>query len=334
MAHLFTNHDKYHIHKMLGLLAIINFILRFYYAIIYGTSFPQFEPKVISCTSVLIHAILPIVSLSIPLPEKRNFSSPMIWKEFRLHSILFSCRHVFVTIITILELWPTQLVLFKNNKIYAICLEALFKYIFIIFCIKIASIITIKYGDFEKRTTNAMPYPNYLKEFEIQRIKYEYSKKQFGATLMAVFSGELATSLNFAPLLAIQTAPFMMTLVRKGKCNAKHYHIVYMLALIYPLYLYHIVLRRLYPEFADIAICYLYIFAYSRRINYKWNNNHIWAIVIPGVVFSLNYFPVIVKYLLDESYLSIFIRYLGTFFLLHKELTHDYKTYKPLFNSN
>ena len=33
MAHLFTNHDKYHIHKTLGFLAVANFILRFYFYI-------------------------------------------------------------------------------------------------------------------------------------------------------------------------------------------------------------------------------------------------------------------------------------------------------------
>ena len=173
MAYLFTNHDKYHLHKTLGLLSIINFVLRFYYAIVYGTSFPSFESKIFSCSSVLVHALLPITSLTIPLPEKRNFTSPMIWKEFRLHSILFSCRHVLFTIITILELWPTQSsALIKiEYRGYALILESIIKYLIIIGCIKIASIITEKYGDKEKRTTNAMPYPEKLTEYEITKIK-------------------------------------------------------------------------------------------------------------------------------------------------------------------
>ena len=142
MAHLFTNHDKYHIHKTLGLLAFCNFILRFYYAIAYGTSFPSFESKVFSCSCVLVHALLPIASLTIPLPEKRNFSGPMIWKEFQLHSILFSCRHVLLTLITLLELWPTQSRAFyrdtggaggtKGEKGIAIMLESVIKYLMII----------------------------------------------------------------------------------------------------------------------------------------------------------------------------------------------------------
>ena len=331
MAHLFTNHDKYHIHKTLGFLAVANFILRFYYAIIYGTSFPPFETKVFSCSSVLIHALLPIASLSIPLPEKRNFTSPMIWKEFRLHSILFSCRHSILTIITLLELWPTQLEIFKNYKFYALVTEALLKYIAIISCIKIASIITAKYGDTEKRTTNAMPYPEHVTEYEIQKIKYEYAKKQFGATIMAVFSGELSASLNFAPLYAIQSAPFMMTLVRKGKCNSAHYHMVYSLTLIYPLYLYHVTLRKFYSQFADFAICYLYIFAYSMRIKGGWDNKKIWAIVVPGVVFSLKILPDIESRLIVENNITTFLRYLCSFYLMQNEVYYDYRTYRPLF---
>ena len=331
MAHLFTNHDKYHIHKTLGFLAVANFILRFYYAIIYGTSFPPFETKVFSCSSVLIHALLPIASLSIPLPEKRNFTSPMIWKEFRLHSILFSCRHSILTIITLLELWPTQLEIFKNYKLYALFSESILKYIAIISCIKIASIITAKYGDTEKRTTNAMPYPENVTEYEIQKIKYEYAKKQFGATIMAVFSGELSASLNFAPLYAIQSAPFMMTLVRKGKCNSAHYHMVYSLTLIYPLYLYHVTLRKFYSQFADFAICYLYIFAYSMRIKGGLDNKKIWAIVVPGVVFSLKILPDIESRLIVENNITTFLRYLCSFYLMQNEVYYDYRTYRPLF---
>jgi hypothetical protein len=331
MAYLFTNHDKYHIHKTLGFLAVINFILRFYYAIIYGTSFPSFENKFFSCSSVLIHALLPIASLSIHLPEKRNFTSPMIWREFRLHSILFSCRHSILTIITLLELWPTQLYYFKNKYIYALITESFIKYIFIISCIKIANIITTKYGDIEKRTTNAMPYPENLNDYEIKKIKLEYAKKQFGATIMAVFSGDLSPTLNFAPLYAIQSAAFMMTLVRKGKCNSSHYHIIYAFTLIYPLYLYHVILRKFYSQFADFAICYLYIFAYNTRINHNWDNKKIWAIVVPAVVFSLNVLPNIEIRLIVENNVTTFLRYLCCIYLMYKELIYDYRTYRPLF---
>ena len=340
MAHLFTNHDKYHIHKTLGLLAFCNFILRFYYAIAYGTSFPSFESKVFSCSCVIIHALLPIASLTIPLPEKRNFASPMIWKEFQLHSILFSCRHVLFTIITLLELWPTQSRAFyrdtgdaggtKGEKGIAIMLESVIKYLMIIGFIKVAAVITEKYGDKEVRTTNAMPYPGYLTEYEKTRIKCEYAKKQFGATIFAVFSGELASSLNFAPLYAIQSAPFMMTLIRKGKCETVHYHRVYSATLLYPLYLYHIILRGLCAQFADFVICYIYIFSYTMRIKYNWNNMKMWAIAIPAVVLALNVIPDIEKRIIVDNHITSFLRYYCSIYSVYKEVMRDYYVYKPL----
>ena len=340
MAHLFTNHDKYHMHKTLGLLAFCNFILRFYYAIVYGTSFPSFESKVFSCSCVLIHALLPIASLTIPLPEKRNFASPMIWKEFQLHSILFSCRHVLFTIITLLELWPTQSRAFyrdtgdaggtKGEKGIAIMLESVIKYLMIIGVIKVAAVITEKYGDKELRTTNAMPYPVYLTEYEKTRIKCEYAKKQFGATIFAVFSGELASSLNFAPLYAIQSAPFMMTLIRKGKCETVHYHRVYSATLLYPKYLYHIILRGFYSQFADFVICYLYIFSYTTRIKYNWNNMKMWAIAVPAVVLTLNVIPDIEKRIIIDNTITSFLRYFCSIYSVYTEIMRDYYVYKPL----
>ena len=328
MAHLFTNHDKYHIHKTLGLLAFCNFILRFYYAIVYGTSFPSFESKVFSGSCVLIHALLPIASLTIPLPEKRNFSGPMIWKEFQLHSILFSCRHVLLTLITLLELWPTQSRAFSKG--IAIMLESVIKYLMIIGFIKVAAVITEKYGDKEVRTTNAMPYPGYLTEYEKTRIKCEYAKKQFGATIFAVFSGELASSLNFAPLYAIQSAPFMMTLIRKGKCETVHYHRVYSATLLYPLYLYHVILRGFYSQFADFVICYIYIFSYTMRIKYNWNNMKMWAITVPVVVLALNIIPDIEKRIIVDNTITSFLRYFCCIYLIYNEIINDYYTYKPL----
>jgi hypothetical protein len=271
------------------------------------------------------------------LPEKRNFSGPMIWKEFQLHSILFSCRHVLFTLITLLELWPTQSQAFygisgwtKGEKGIAIMLESVIKYLMIIGVIKVAAVITEKYGDKELRTTNAMPYPVYLTEYEKTRIKCEYAKKQFGATIFAVFSGELASSLNFAPLYAIQSAPFMMTLIRKGKCETIHYHRVYSATLLYPKYLYHIILRGFYSQFADFVICYLYIFSYTTRIKYNWNNMKMWAIAVPAVVLTLNVIPDIEKRIIIDNTITSFLRYFCSIYSVYAEIMRDYYVYKPL----
>ena len=108
MANLITNHDPYHIHKLLGLASLLNYFLRFYYLFVYGTAFPTHEPFTQALCCVLLHGVLSTSSLLLPLPLKRNFASPMIWPEFRLHSITFALRHVIATMLTLSNAWPTQ----------------------------------------------------------------------------------------------------------------------------------------------------------------------------------------------------------------------------------
>jgi hypothetical protein len=330
MAYLITHHDKFHIHKTLGLLAVLNFILRIYYAIRYRNSFPEWENKTFACASVLVHAALPVASLMLPLPTKRNFSSPMIWPEFRLHSILFSCRHVVVTLVSILGLWPTQV---WGAAPGAVVAECALKLAVVLAVVQIAAIISHYYGDKEKRTTNAMPYPPGVSEDEQAKIKYEYAKKQFGATLMACFPGPFAAALNFAPLYAIQSAPFMMTLVRKGKCASIHYHCVYASTLVYPLYLYHVILRRGSTQMVDVAICFLYKMAFSLRLHSRWSNEAMWSLVVPLVVISWSYIPPLQGFIFPPggnlSMLQDAICLSVWFVLMWREIVCDCHYYSP-----
>lgn len=328
MAHLFTRHDPFHLHKTLGLLALLNFILRIYYAIRYGNSFPDFESKRWACACVLIHAALPLTSLALPLPTKRNFSSPMIWPEFRLHSILFACRHVICTVISILELWPTQIL--GTRSAAPVLAECGMKVLIVLAFVYIARMITDRYGDKEHRTTNAMPYPHDLSEDECNRIKFEYAKKQFGATLMATFPGHLAATFNFAPLYAIQSAPFMMTLVRKGKCNARAYHCVYAATLLYPLYMYHVIIRRgsTYP--VDFVIGCLYMASFRLRIRRRWSNEAMWAIIVPLVILAWTYLPGLEAGWIAPSILSDTVSRLLWIIMMGRELVWDASVYGPL----
>jgi len=217
MAKLITNHDPYHIHKLLGLSVLLNYLLRTYYLLIYGAAFPDDESYFQAIASVLTHGILSVSSLLLPLPSKRNFSSPMIWPEFRLHSITFAFRHVIATALTISSAWP-------NHK----GAEALMKLSLIILTIRCASWITDRFGDHEKRTTNSMPYPSWITEEMQKGVKDMYTRSQFGAT-KAIILGD--PTLSFFPLLGIQMAPLLMTLVRKGKISSFTYHRVYAISL-------------------------------------------------------------------------------------------------------
>jgi hypothetical protein len=275
MAKLITNHDFLHLHAISGLIALCNFILRLYYMLTYKNAFPDFENKFISILLTLNHLCLPLLSLSIHLPEKRNFHQPMIWKEFRLHSLLFSSRHVITTIISLYNFD-------FNIKVFIIIKLAI-----ILLTVYLAKIISDKYGDKELRTTNAMPYPETLKDNEILKIKREYAKKQFGATLFCAIINN--PTYNFIPLYAIQSAPFLMTLVRKGKCNTKYYHIIYSLFLLFPFYFHYILLVNFKCDLRDILFGLIYVSCYTLRISYNINPYILWSLIIPIFILIWEY---------------------------------------------
>ena len=141
----------------------------------------------------------------------------MIWPEFRLHSITFAMRHVIATTLILSNAWPEQKLLNGSMKLGLIILT-----------IQCASWITEKFGDHEKRTTNSMPYPGWITQDMQKGIKDMYTRAQFGAT-KAIVLGD--STLSFFPLLGIQMAPLLMTLVRKGKISSITYHRIYALSL-------------------------------------------------------------------------------------------------------
>jgi hypothetical protein len=78
-------------------------------------------------------------------------------------------------------------------------------------------------------TMRANPYPpGTNKEFIVWHNRF-YSASQFGATIGIMFRGADSA---FLALLPIQTAPFLMTLVKKGILNQAEWHIWYTLALL------------------------------------------------------------------------------------------------------
>jgi hypothetical protein len=227
MANLITSHDPYHVHKILGLLVLISYIYRYYLVFTTGSAFPnQRSISVFAICSVVPHGLLSWSSLLLPLPKTRNFNSPMIWPEFRLHSILFATRHMLCTVASLASLWPNNYS--DNIDIAKMIKDGVVRAIIIMGTVHTASLITAHYGDFDKRTTNSMPYPPEITPAQQSIIKKWYSLSQFGATISCLMND---ASINFAPLLAIQMAPLLMTLVRKGKISTWTYHRVYSLSL-------------------------------------------------------------------------------------------------------
>jgi hypothetical protein len=86
---LITKEDPDHIHKTLGLVSLGNFVYRYFALIAYGSMYLN---NTISMMLLGVHTLLSLTSLRFHISRFRNPSQPMIYPEFRMHSILFALR--------------------------------------------------------------------------------------------------------------------------------------------------------------------------------------------------------------------------------------------------
>jgi hypothetical protein len=312
MTFLFTHHDSYHIHAVLGLFVLISFLTRLINIVMFGTAFPETESTLITYGSILCHGFLPLSSLLLPIPTKRNFSSPMIWPEFRLHSILFGLRHVIATLMDITDSWPKSLYM-----------NILCKTCFIISVVLLAKLISQRYGDENLRTTNAMPYPSSISAEKQEGVKHNYRIAQFYATIHAVIGDATCA---YAPLLGIQAAPFLMTLVRKNIISAIWYHRIYSVSLYIP---YLIILTRMiHGNVPTLAIFFVGKFiphvVEPLRVKFLLSPIILWLLTLPICLYVVN----ILKFVEINNYFEVlFVIY----YLMKSPFSPLITNYKVLF---
>lgn len=205
---LSTKEDSTYIHKFLGIISLGNFIYRFANYIINDTmNLNNFT----GIQLILVHGVLSVSSLIFHIPTLRNPLKPMIYPEFRLHSILFGMRSVIASLFHYYD--------FHYIHIILLCYLTIF----------LADIITYNYNKELKngRTMRNMPFSNDISLSIQNEITFMHSSMQIGATTFMLGNMESA----FSPLLAIQIASFLMTLVRKSIISAKMWHSIYTLSL-------------------------------------------------------------------------------------------------------
>lgn len=281
MAHLITHHDPFHVHKILGLLALLHFLYRAYLVLTTGLAFTPTEGMWTAVACVALHAALSWTSLLLPLTARRLFTAPMIWPEFRLHSILFASRHVLGAIACLVGAWTLGLAPGGGEEALPLTSPARLAVLgtrcaAVLGTTAIAKAITDAVGDAGARTTNAMPYPAGTGDGLVRTFKAFYAAAQFHATVHAV-AGD--ATMAFAPLYAIQGAPFLMTLVRKGKIGAVAYHWVYTATLLVP---YAFLALRLLLRPGDNALVWVVRalagrLAIELRIHRRWGRVEAWA---------------------------------------------------------
>lgn len=220
MAQLATAHDPAHIHKGLGVLVLAHFAYRLGHLAWWGDAFPPI-PGFWDYAGLALHAALSLSAFIPPVPP-RVMCRPVIWPEFRVHSALFSVRHVAAAA---LALWARGAGL--PPPLARAALTALITGL----ATYGAAAATEALGSKTDRTTSSMAHPPHLDAETVRRTRRFYSTAQFGATCAC---GTWAPSHAYVPLYGIQLAPFLMTLVRKGRLGPQLYHLGYFLALLVP----------------------------------------------------------------------------------------------------
>lgn len=200
----FTHEDHYNIHKVLGITSFIHFLYRFFQ--IYKNGQAGINDTNVHYV-VLLHGLLSISSLMFKIPSNRVKKQPMIYPEFRLHSILFAVRSLLV-------------MLFFDN-------------IFLRTCIVIGTLIgadIVTYFLKKDTTMRGMPFSDKVPMGFRKNLNTFYSVSQVMATMNTMRSPNIDSP--FMILFPIQIAAFLMTCVRKGLIGADGWHILYTISLL------------------------------------------------------------------------------------------------------
>jgi hypothetical protein len=213
---LVTREDPIHLHKALGLACLFNFVYRLFLLFSQGTMFLDTPSGIVS---VGLHGLLSVSSLIFHIPQNRVNGKPMIYPEMRAHTIVFTLRSV-------LSCFSYY---YGFSQFTRMC---------IIFLTMIsADSVTLFYNQDNANGTTIrnMPYDKRVTEETKNSVKLMNSNMQIGATLFMLGNIESA----FLPMLAIQIAALLSTLVRKSIISANMWHIIYAMSLWVNIVLYY-----------------------------------------------------------------------------------------------
>lgn len=193
---LVTSEDKYHVHKTLGLLALVSFAWH------YGYKWPYTGTLSATWPVIILHVALSCSAIQFRVPQKRIQKWPtMIWEEYRLHAIVFSFR---APVVAALHGW---------QRVVGIA------------CVHLAAdAVTKKFG--KPGNTTVRGDHDREKSQRIRHILKAYATYQHLA-LASHLVGTNAMDLAYNAFIAVQSSAFCMTLHRKGLITWKHHAIIY-----------------------------------------------------------------------------------------------------------
>ena len=281
ISKLITHEDKFHIHKTMGIVSLLNYFYLlfdcFYSGATAEMTLRSVDGGFIGLTWA--HSILSLSALQFLIPRTRTGILPMIWQEFRAHSIVFAVRSFLI--INVLYFCTDQN---GSGSGSASTFALVTRLAIVLLAMKLADVSTEYLRENKKETTTAtMPYWSDCPAAFQSAIKYFYTHSQFMATIVCLF-GTIPYVLAVA--FPIQIASFLMTLVRKNIISSLWYHILYGGSLLI-VYLINVADTTLYPVII-LGIVLIYI-----RVHLKLNKYALWTLA--ALIFGF------VKYASSES---------------------------------
>lgn len=262
---LFTIEDKhyFHLHKIFGLICLINFFWKLYDNYVNkNTDISLSYLPVI----VFFHGILHITSFQFHIPTKRNKKYNIIWPEMRWHTMIFAYRSLIA-----------MLVQGYLSQYYS----DLSRGLIVLLTIVSADLTTYYYKYVSKNveekdsTMRGNPYPDWVSPKFIKYHNLFYSLSQVLGTLN-ILSHRDQIKL-YMVLLPIQTAPFCMTLVKKGIMSQGGWHVYYTIALLMNYILYSRSESCIFPG----NLLYYVAFSFAiLRFGFNVNKYILWIMII------------------------------------------------------
>jgi ferredoxin-NADP reductase len=272
ISKLVTHEDKFHIHKFMGTISILNYFYLFFDCFYSGAAANMTLRPVDTGFIALtwVHTALSLSALQFLIPRTRTGILPMIWQEFRAHSIIFAVRSfIIVNVIYFCNLHATAVDNHNHNPGLHIVANIVIRCMAVFVAMKLADISTRFLRENRKETTTAtMPYWSGCPPRVQAAVKYFYTHSQFMATTACLFSN---VPYILAVAFPIQIASFLMTLVRKQIISAFWYHALYGSSLMV-VYLINVADPALYP-ISLIGVMMMYI-----RIQLKFNKYALWIV--------------------------------------------------------
>jgi len=223
---LITNEDKYHAHKICGVITLLNIIVRTPLSLL---GIPNMnEYNMINMLTIFAQSFLLISSLSFHLPDKSRIGNEFYeYTELRYHSIIFSFRFIFIILLNYFDQCT------KLNRL-----------IIFIFCHKLSDYVSGLYKHINNGSAIRGNHNNY--DIYIQISHRIASIGQFVSiiALLDITDKNPATLLNYDynlvkydsmyhSLNTILLNVFMMTLNRKSLLSRENRSLIYLVHILF-----------------------------------------------------------------------------------------------------